>query len=278
MKKIIKKASGELQEFNAQKFRRSLEKSGADPLVIDSLIESIEKNTELKTTHEIYKYAFNALQQEKPSIAARYSLKNALIQLGPSGYPFEDFIAQLFLHQGYITQTRKFVQGSCISHEIDLIATKDVTIMVGECKFHNRQGLKSDSKVPLYFKSRFDDIQKKIIEQFPEKKHVQKMLITNTNFTTEAIAYAQCVDMKLLAWSYPLKNNLAELIDKYALYPVTVLTSLNNRQKRILIQKGYVLCRDLLRKPTMLKQFRLPLIVIEKIIQELEEVCHYKIF
>jgi len=275
MQKIIKKASGEFQEFDAHKFRRSLEKSGADSSVIDSLIASIEKNTELKTTHEIYKFAYDALLSQKSSLAARYSLKNALIQLGPTGYPFEGFIAQLFVYQGYETQTGIIVQGKCITHEIDLIANNKSTIIVGECKFHNRLGLKSDSKVTLYFKSRFDDVQKSIQEKFSEKKHVQSLLVTNTKFTTEAIAYAQCVGIELLGWSYPMKHNLAELIDQYRLYPITVLTALNNRQKRIIIQNGTVLCRDLLAKPTTLKQFRLSLIAVEIIMKELQEICDY---
>ena len=47
------------------------------------------------------------------------------MKLGPTGYPFEDFIAKLLQADGYETKVRQILKGECITHEIDVIAEKN---------------------------------------------------------------------------------------------------------------------------------------------------------
>ena len=91
-----------------------------------------------------------------------YKIKQALFELGPSGYPFEMFIGELLKYQGYDVQVGKIVKGLYVKHEVDVIAIKDNRTFMVECKFHSSGSKKSDVKVPLYIDSRFRDIEKQL--------------------------------------------------------------------------------------------------------------------
>ncbi len=233
---FIQKASGEREPFNIKKFEHSLRKARASEEDIQKLAAAIVKLPDLKTTHDIYRYAYDYLRRENSSAAIRYNLKSALYELGPEGFNFEKFVAEIFKAQQYNVLLDQEIAGACVQHEIDLVLTKESKTMV-ECKFHNVQGIKTDVKVALYIKARFDDVK-------PTAHFDQALLVTNTKFTAEAIAYAQCVQLNLLGWSYPEQKGIGELIDIYALHPITSLSSLTTRQKRDLINQGVLLCKE----------------------------------
>ena len=137
------KASGESEPFDENKLRHSLRKAGADQQITDKIIHSIQRILfEGITTEKIYKEAFKQLRQYSNSSAGRYKLKEALLELWSSGYPFEKFIGELLNRLGYQTDTGVIVDGNCVSHEIDVIAEKDDEHFMIECKFHNRKGHK----------------------------------------------------------------------------------------------------------------------------------------
>ena len=234
---MVKKASGESEAFDESKVRNSLKKAGAKPDVIDKILVSLtgqlHGNT---TTKEIYKLVFNLLSQHQAGQEYRYSLKNALFGLGPSGYPFENFIARLLEKLGYTTQTQAMIQGQCIKHEIDVIAKKDNQVHLIECKFHNHQGVKTRVKEALYTQGRFEDLKKDFNAVW---------LITNTRLTTNAIKYGTCKGMNLLAWNYPKEGSLEQLIEKHDLHPLTCLNFLSPHDLRLLFQNDLVLCKDL---------------------------------
>jgi len=96
-----------------------------------------------------------------------------------------------------------------------------------ECKFHNRQGYKCDVKIPLYIKSRFEDVKK---EWEKRKDHESKFhegwVVTNTRFTEDAIQYGKCSGLKLIGWDYPQQGSIRDRINLSGLHPVTCLTSL----------------------------------------------------
>ena len=97
----IVKASGEIVDFDPSRLRESLRRAGADPLLVKKITDRMESHLhEGMTTKEIYRKAFNYLKNwERPS-AARYSLKRAILALGPAGYPFENFMARLLEEDG----------------------------------------------------------------------------------------------------------------------------------------------------------------------------------
>ncbi len=49
------------------------------------------------------------------STADKYHLKNAIMELGPTAFPFEKFIAGILEAEGYQTLTDQIVQGNCVT-------------------------------------------------------------------------------------------------------------------------------------------------------------------
>ena len=196
--------------FSQGKLKQSLLRSGASNERADEIVEQImETLVEGISTRKIYKTAFRMLKNYSRPTAARYKLKQAIMELGPSGFPFEQFIGELLKHKGYQTQVGVIVQGHCVKHEIDVIAEKDEHHYMVECKFHNRQGYVSDVKIPLYIQSRFLDVEKqwKQLDGHAEKFH-QGWVVTNTRFSDDAAQYGMCMNLNLVGWDYPRGNSL----------------------------------------------------------------------
>jgi hypothetical protein len=255
---LITKADGTVEQFDPSKLRRSLKRAGAHDSEISDIVRQIETVArDGMRTQEIYKHAFSMLRGAEASIVARYSLRRALFNLGPTGFPFETFLAKLFENQGYKTRTGITLQGRCALHEIDLAAYKDDHAFVAEAKFHARPGIKSDLQVAMYSYARLLDLseQKICTEDICGIKNLK--IVTNTKFTTAAIKYAACVGIEVLGWDYPKKDNLYEMIERSGLYPITVLQGLTNAQKQLLMDKKIVVCEDLVKKPKVLASLSL---------------------
>jgi len=60
--------------------------------------------------------------------------------------------------------------------------------------------------------------------------------------------------LNLLSWDYPHKNALKDMIDNSGLYPLTCLTSLTRHEKQWLLDKDYVLVRDIYSNIQLLKK------------------------
>ncbi len=267
---IIQKASGEHEAFSAAKLKRSLTRSGASSAAADDVVNQIEAQLEEgMTTKAIYNLAFSLLRKTDRPTASRYNLKRAIMELGPSGYPFEEFVGALLREQGYDVEVGKLVAGKCVDHEVDVVATKGKEHFLIECKFHNRPGLRSNVKIPLYVKARFDDI---VAEEKHSKEHFDGCwIVTNTKFTSEAVKYGTCAGLKVIGWSHPKNEGIESIIDRLGLHPITCLTTLSKQHKRALIHEGTVLCRDANAK--VLRKLGIPDNKIARIMAECTGVC-----
>jgi hypothetical protein len=242
---LITKENGEKEVFDPGKLIFSLQKAGAKDRVIDEVVKNVGK--ELRPgmgTGDIYKKAFAQLRMLEKPVAARYSLKRAVLDLGPSGFPFEDFIGEIFRVKGFNVQTGINMQGSCVEHEVDLLAYNEHKFLVGEVKFHNVLGIKSDLKVALYVQARLEDLQL-YRAQRGERRIDECWLVTNTKFTKTAVSYANCKGMKILSWAYPRYGNLHDLIEETKIHPITALTTLSRQEKTSLMSSGVVLCKSM---------------------------------
>lgn len=268
----IKKADGTLEPFNESKLVESLEHVGTEPEIILKITDKVKK--EIKdgmTTGQIYHLAFSHLRESKNNIATKYSLRRALSELGPNGFPFEKFIAAILKTQGYETVTDQVVYGGCVPHEVDVIAWKDNELIMIEAKFHNEFGFKSDVKVALYIKARFDDLKDNIYEYGGKKRKITDgWLVTNTKFTDQAIHYAECKGLKLIGWNYPAQNNLQDMIEKSGLHPFTLLTTLSATQKKHLLAQGIILCEDIVHHQVLLKEQGMSTEDIAKVLKEID--------
>jgi hypothetical protein len=275
----IVKSSGQNVPFSEEKLKKSLKKAGADEETADYIIEKIQKEIYNGiSTKKIYNQAFQFLKSKSlRPVGARYKLKQAILELGPSGFPFEKYIGQILKHKGYDVKVGVIVQGHCVKHEVDVIAENDERIIFIECKFHKNNSYRCDVKIPLYINSRFLDIEKnsKKQERYSEKKH-EGWVVTNTKFTTDAIQYGNCSGLNLLAWDYPEKGGIRKLVDDSGLYPLTVLTTLNTKDKQLLLDKKIVLCQEILENPHLLTEIGLLTNKIKEIIDECNKLCHIK--
>ena len=242
---VVTKASGLKEPFSIKKLRNSLAKANATSVEINSIIEALlPKLYQGISTKKIYSEAFRLLRNQSKPHAARYYLKRGIMELGPSGFPFEKFIGELFKYQGYTVQVGKIVQGKCVTHEIDVIAENENEIILMECKYRNQPGITVDVKTPLYIQSRFEDVLANGLLKNKEHKFYG-WITTNAKFTSDALAYGLCKGLNLFSWDYPHNKALKDMIDNSGLYPLTCLTSLTHHEKQWLLEKDYVLVRDI---------------------------------
>lgn len=269
---IIEKHSGEKEAFVPAKLRQSLEKAGAAARLIARVEEEMKPFiVDGVTTGEIYRRAFRLLRKHQRAAAGRYSLKNAIMDLGPSGYPFEHFVAALLRALGYGVSVGQNVQGHCITHEVDVVAENDGELSMVECKFYNSQGKYCNVRVPLYIHSRFRDIESVWSKQEEyREKTLRGWVVTNTRFTSDAMDYGRCAGLHLVSWDYPRDHSLKAMIEQAGLFPLTVLTLLSKKHKEKLLGKDIVLVRQLLQKPGLLEELGL---TRQRIIRILEEAA-----
>lgn len=269
----ITKADGTVEPFAANKLRHSLRRAGADKSDIEDIVLHIEGELhEGITTQEVYRHAFDLLNQLETPAAARYSLRRGLFNLGPTGFPFETFLARLFQAEGYQTKVGSMLKGKCAEHEIDLSAYREDDSFVAEAKFHVRPGIKSDLQVAMYSYARFLDLQDLKICTEDICGVREFMVITNTKFTSSAEQYGECVGLTLLSWDYPHNNNLHDRIQRAGIYPVTVLQSLSNAEKQILIERDAIICQDLLDRPQVLRHVHISKQKHDRVLHEVRQL------
>ena len=255
IKKVVKR-NGVVVDFDREILERSLLRSGAERDLAHRVAVDVEQVIrDGDSTSLVYKKAFEMLYERAQSVAMRYSLKKALFHFGPTGFPFEKFVAELFRRKGYVTQTNVHLRGGCISHEVDVLAIGSERIAM-EIKFHNDMHIRSDVKAVLYVKARFDDLLGRMGSSFSfRKKGVvdRCILVTNTKFTKNALAYAECVGVSLLGWGYPFRDNLQSFVQEVDAHPVTCLPSLSLSLLRNLFSEGVVTCKGLLERDDLLR-------------------------
>lgn len=273
---MIVKASGERQAFSEAKLRRSLKRVRASREATETIVTEVKRKLkDGMTTSEIYKLAFSLLKKSHRPTASRYHLRRALMELGPTGHPFEHFIGELLKAEGYAVEVGVTVKGMCVSHEIDVSAVKEARHIMVECKYHNEPGARSDVKVSLYVEARFEDVAKRWKKEPGHgTKFHEAWLATNTKLTKDATDYAECVGMTALGWSHPKGDGLEERIERLGLHPITCLTHLSGREKQELIGRGHILCRDILVRKSALEEIGCSPEKISAIVREIKELCH----
>ncbi|RLD61042.1 MAG: ATP-binding protein [Bacteroidetes bacterium] len=272
---IIKKASGEKEAFSSDKLKQSLHNAGAKNETIEKIVAKIERWVyQGVTTKKIYARAFSMLRDEKSDSSLRYRLKQAILELGPTGHPFEILIGKLFENMGFKTKVGIVVDGNCVTHEMDVIATNNHVQHLVECKYHKDQGKQVSVQVPLYVHSRVDDIISKR-NGMPEYKDFsfKGWVITNTRLSSDSIKYSACSGLNLLAWNYPVGNGLKENIEKFKLYPITILRNLKTKEKKYLLNEGIVTCSQLIEKPDSLINLGLGKKKYKIIMKEINDIC-----
>lgn len=270
----IVKGDGTRELFNVKKLADSLVHAGIEIHLANKVAESIGGTiVDGATTTQIFQQAYKILHKEERVGAARYSMRRAILDLGPTGFPFEDYIGELMHARGYDVKTRVMLQGRCTDHEVDVVMKKGDRTIGAELKFHNTPGFKTDVKVALYVRARFWDIEFGAEDRHEPSPMHEGWLITNTKFTSSTIDYATCAGIHLMGWDYPSKGNLAEIIRETSIYPVTVLTTLTNPEKARLLGAQVSLCSMVTDNPELLVKAGVPERKIKNVIAESAQLC-----
>lgn len=262
------KASQKVEPYSEQKILNSLRRARVPKKLRLQVLNHMNKKIKRDTSsteiyHDISAYLGKS---QYPFTKSLYRLKQAIMDFGPTGYPFEDFVAELLSALGYTTVTRQLLMGKCIQHEVDVIATMKKTRAMVEAKFHNAVGTSSDVHVSMYTKARFDDLRTK-------HRLTQAWIVTNTKVTIDAAAYASCMKMKVIGWDYPNKGNLRDLIEKAKLHPVTMLSSLPAIYKTKLLDNHIVRCKSIHENPNVLDMLSLSPDMKKRVLDEVEFIC-----
>ncbi|PIO08536.1 hypothetical protein COU59_01350 [Candidatus Pacearchaeota archaeon CG10_big_fil_rev_8_21_14_0_10_34_12] len=264
------KASGKKEEFNPEKILGTLRRAGASGKLAGEIVKEVEsKAYDGIRTRDILDIALGILRKSKPEISVIYDLKRALMNLGPTGFAFEKFFAQILNNYGYETSIGDIVKGRFTTHEVDVSARKKQRYMI-ECKYHNSPGTYTNLKVALYVYARFLDL---------NKKYDVPWLATNTRLSSNAVKYAEGVKMKITGWQYPKREGLQDLIEGKKLYPITILKSVNNFVKASLSEAGILLAKDILKHDIqeLKSKTRIPENILKNLVEEAKMVYKVKI-
>lgn len=271
----ITKANGELVPFDSKKIRRSLKRVNASSGDIERVIEKVENEiSDGISTAKLYRIVFRELKKLKKGVAGKYNLKRAIMALGPTGFPFEEFIASLWRAEGFSVQTGLIMKGACVSHEIDVFAEQDDIVEFVECKHHSVRGKVCSVRIPLYFYARFLDLERRRVSQSGgrEKRH-KGWLVTNMRFTSDALDYGTCVGLGLMSWDFPPKDGLRDRIGKFGLHPITCLTSVSKQKLQKLMNKKITLCMDLCEHPEVLVSIGVRGAEAARVMEEAAAIC-----
>jgi len=266
-------ARGEKEPFSIAKIRRSAIRIGASKELARDITRVIEKRVYpgIKTSN-IAKEVRRLLSLEAPKFALKFRLKEGMRKLGPTGFPFERYIGEILVKDGFEVKLNQRIRGACCLYEIDFVAIKKKFLYIGECKYRNFAGEKIDSNVALEHYARFLDIKNGPYLKQKRNKNLKlkPVIITNVKFTGRTIKYSECVGIDLLGWRYPEKNSLEILIDEQKLYPITILPSLKSFLIDFFVAKGMMLVKDVLEinPKKFAKESKMPLKYLTPLVKE----------
>lgn len=241
---IVQKASGDLQNFSPEKLSRYLIRIQVPQYDIDTIIEQVtaQFNSQTVTVHDIMHKVNEELGKLKNSdlYVARYNLKHAIRKMGPEGHIFEDYVGRLYELDGYQTNVSQILHGKCVQHEVDVVARQNKNIRLIECKFHNREGTRSDVTVAMYSYARFLDIQS-ANRNLPF--HYEPGLASNTKLTLDALRYAKCMNIHVLTVELPKGGSIMDRAISQNAYPISTLTELHPYLHQ-LFEHDFILLKD----------------------------------
>ncbi len=239
----VMKEDGQKENFNPAKVKYAVRRSGLSGKEADEVIKELRPHLYNGIrTKNIYRLVYGIIDQMRPEVSHRYNLKRALQRIGPAGYEFEDFIGTLLDLEGYSTEVRQNLEGKCVSHEIDVVASKGKENYMIECKFRNQPGYKCRIQTALYVYARFLDLREGAKRGYCQK-FTRPWVVTNAKFSQDVLSYSECMGIELLGWKYPLRDGLETRVDRSKCYPISVI-NMSDRVLRQLLRKKIVTVYD----------------------------------
>lgn len=238
------KSTGEKVEFDKDKIRGTLRRTGADEQLVERVLERVVKQVHNgMKTRKLFTVIRRELRKEKKFLAQRYGLRTALAKLGPAGFKFEKYVSSIlnaYQYKAYVPD--KEFTGLCVNHELDVIATRNSHRIVIEAKFRNKFGDTVRLKDVMATWARYLDLcdghkASKTCPRFDEM-----WIVTNGKYTDRALQFGLCKGVNLVGWGNG--DSLAKLVDHATLYPVTVLDGLKQWELDRFSDRDIMLCQE----------------------------------
>ena len=228
--------------FNENKILSTCRRAGANQKTAHQILKNVRsKIYQGISTKDIYRLVLQAIseQQGRSGLHHRYQLKEAIMNLGPNGFAFENYVGAILGPYGFKIQgIRSKISGACANHEIDLIATSEDKKYMIECKHRSTRGSFIGLKVSLYTHARFLDT---------SPYFDGEVIVCNTKISQNAKQYSNCIGQKVFSWRYPPKKSLERIIEDYKLYPITIL-NLTSKELERFASHNLMLAKDLLER------------------------------
>jgi len=267
------KATGELEPFSWQKVYQSIRKAGGSENIAEQVADQLQKETHNKVSStKISQRVKGILAKKDLKTSMKFDLPRAIRRLGPTGFPFEEYIRSIYRKMGFKTKRGKWLKGKCVEHEVDFLAWNDKYFYIGECKYHNKKGIKGDLPQALHYFARFYDLEKgHFCQRKAHNRQIKTILVTNTEFTSKAIKYFKCMGRSLWSWDYPPHRGLKDIIDEEKVYPVTILPSFTGKKlMRAFMKEKLLLAEDVfdINKKKLVKKYNIYPKKISSLVQE----------
>jgi len=272
-KKIIKK-DGATELFAPEKLCQSVTAVGVPDQLAQQVCSIVDESIDSGvSTDKIFITTRKYINEFSPKMAALYSLERGLSALGPSGFIFEQYVAALFTEMGYYVQTNIYAQGEGVSHEIDVWAEKGNVVFVIEAKYRNDFKSKTHINQVMYADAKVQDIKRRAIID-GDTREFYEWVVTNTQFTNNAINYVQHREMQLMGWDFPKYINLKKIVFERDLYPVTTIPSITKKALKKFSLDGIILVKQLigLDIDQFMQRYDLSHTLAKKIVREVKEL------
>ena len=243
--KFVQKADGSLQRFDAAKVMKTCLRLGASQRIAEKIAHEIEEQIyDGMRTRDILQMIYSKLRLYKPEISHLTDLRQALSVISPRA--FEVYIQQLLREHGYKVTPNQIVQGKCIAHEVDAIASKGDQVYLVEIKhhvnYHSPTGL-DESRIA---RAIFEDI----TDGYQEGKNTlqinRTMIVTNTKFSDHSLQYGKCRGIDQIGWSFPINEGLQDLIEAKQFHPLTCLKGLDEGLYSALISNDIISMKQII--------------------------------
>lgn len=242
----VTKVDGRRQTFDKSKVYRTCIRMHATHDQARHVTEKIESKVYNGiTTKKILNMIFAYMKNYKPEFRYKIDLREAISMLRPKP-DFETFVALLLKSQGYEIEQNLIVPGTCVEHEIDVIAKKGDEIVYVEVKHHLNPHTYTGLEVFLQANSTFQDLTDGYRIGINKINFNKVFVVCNTKISEHAKRYAECKGIKYMGWKYPVDAGLEEMIEQMQLYPVTILKDLDHKTKIKLGDAGIVSLKQLL--------------------------------
>lgn len=270
MRFYVTKADGSKQLFDREKVAGTCMRMGASSHTAFEVAMKVEQRIyDGISTDKILEMIFRFMRKYKPGVKHLFDLRKGL-SLMSSKPEFEMFVQTVLAHNGFEVGPNQILNGKCVEHEVDGIASKDGITYFVEAKhhflYHTLTGL-DESRIA---RAILEDVTEGFILGKNNTKINRAMIVTNTRFSEQARRYGKCKKILQIGWSSPENLALQNMIESKKLYPLSCLKWLKDETRTKLVNSGIVLIKQLLEKEPakLVQEVMLPQQTLREIVEK----------